>query len=183
MPLLVNAVLSAMGADHHARAGQLRTEEFVAELTRHTWPGNLREPRNHLERCLTLEVSQPFEDDAQGPQPALDASLTLSAARGRWLRAFERRYASELLREHGDNVSAAARAAGVDRTTFHRLLTAAAWARGAAPTDTLRNHARGSGAAAGCTPEEVPALGAPCTYLSRPSSQCDDLRHIHFLQK
>jgi two-component system, NtrC family, response regulator GlrR len=36
--------------------------------------------------------------------------------------AFERRYLEELLRQHENRVSAAARAAGVDRIYFYRLL-------------------------------------------------------------
>jgi DNA-binding NtrC family response regulator len=36
--------------------------------------------------------------------------------------AFERRYLEELLRLHENRVSAAARAAGVDRIYFYRLL-------------------------------------------------------------
>jgi len=35
---------------------------------------------------------------------------------------FERRYLEELLRQHDNRVSAAARAAGVDRIYFYRLL-------------------------------------------------------------
>jgi DNA-binding NtrC family response regulator len=42
--------------------------------------------------------------------------------RERWVRHVERRYLEELLARHHDNVSAAARAAGVDRVHMHRLL-------------------------------------------------------------
>jgi DNA-binding NtrC family response regulator len=38
------------------------------------------------------------------------------------MRAFERRYLSSLLERHGNNISSAARAAGVDRSNFRRLL-------------------------------------------------------------
>ena len=38
------------------------------------------------------------------------------------MRAFERRYLSALLEKSGHNVSSAARAAGVDRSNFRRLL-------------------------------------------------------------
>lgn len=119
--LLVDALLVGMGAAGHARADKLRSEAFITELSRHRWPGNVRELRAHIERCLTIEADLPFEEDL-GTTPTIDAQLTLSAARSRWLRAFERRYAEALLHAHDDNVSAAARAAGVDRTTFHRLL-------------------------------------------------------------
>ena len=38
------------------------------------------------------------------------------------MRAFERRYLSALLEKSGNNVSSAARSAGVDRSNFRRLL-------------------------------------------------------------
>jgi DNA-binding NtrC family response regulator len=38
------------------------------------------------------------------------------------MRAFERRYLSALLEKSANNVSSAARAAGVDRSNFRRLL-------------------------------------------------------------
>ena len=38
------------------------------------------------------------------------------------MSAFERRYLEELLRQHENRVSSAARAAGVDRIYFYRLL-------------------------------------------------------------
>ena len=46
----------------------------------------------------------------------------LREAREAWVSAFERRYLEELLRQHENRVSAAARAAGVDRIYFYRLL-------------------------------------------------------------
>jgi DNA-binding NtrC family response regulator len=42
--------------------------------------------------------------------------------RERWVRHVERRYLEQLLAAHSDNVSAAARAAGLDRVHLHRLL-------------------------------------------------------------
>ena len=47
---------------------------------------------------------------------------TLKLERERWLRAFERRYLAEILERNQGNVTAAARAAGVDRIHFYRLL-------------------------------------------------------------
>jgi transcriptional regulator of acetoin/glycerol metabolism len=46
----------------------------------------------------------------------------LREAREAWVSTFERRYLEELLRQHENRVSAAARAAGVDRIYFYRLL-------------------------------------------------------------
>ena len=49
-------------------------------------------------------------------------SVSLKEARERWVRSFERQYLEEALRVHGGNVAAAARASGMDRIQFYRLL-------------------------------------------------------------
>jgi transcriptional regulator of acetoin/glycerol metabolism len=48
--------------------------------------------------------------------------LPLKAAKAEWARSFERTYLTDLLKRHGGNISQAAKAAGVDRKTIHRLL-------------------------------------------------------------
>ena len=53
---------------------------------------------------------------------AVNIGQPLREAREAWVSAFERRYLEELLRLHDNRVSAAARAAGVDRIYFYRLL-------------------------------------------------------------
>ena len=50
------------------------------------------------------------------------AHLPYAQAQRLAMRAFERRYLSALLEKSGNNVSSAARAAGVDRSNFRRLL-------------------------------------------------------------
>jgi two-component system response regulator GlrR len=126
LPLLVTSLLERAGADSHPGAPALRTAEFCARLARHDWPGNVRELRNYIESCLALADRAPLPgtcgDATPSAMPVIDLSMAFRAARDRWLRWFERRYLEELLGRTGDNVSAAARAAGVDRVYFHRLL-------------------------------------------------------------
>src|SRR5207249_4867318 len=118
LPLLVEHLLVALeGADRPEAAG-LRAPEFHAELARHSWPGNVRELRNHLERCLALRVQTPLVS-APSPAPATGGPpLPWKRAR----EAFERHYLQELLARAENNVTAAARLAGVDRIYFYRLL-------------------------------------------------------------
>jgi len=64
---------------------------------------------------------------APAPPPALSMpevafELPLKAARDQWNSIFELRYLEELLRRHSDNVTAAAKAAGVNRVHLYRLL-------------------------------------------------------------
>ena len=122
LPLLVEALLASMGRDGEAGVAALRTPAFMTELVRHPWPGNVRELRNYLERCLALEQQVPLDERSDDAMPAIDPTQTLQAARERWVRTFEKQYAAALLLAHDNNVAAAARTAGVDRTSFYRLL-------------------------------------------------------------
>src|SRR5205814_3982958 len=100
-------------------ARALRTDAFMNEVARHTWPGNVRELRNYVERCLATREQPSPQEMAVGHEPvatsAIDISQPLKIAREACVNDFERRYLTELLGHHGDNVTAAARAAGVDR--------------------------------------------------------------------
>jgi transcriptional regulator with PAS, ATPase and Fis domain len=128
LPLLVDSLLQAMDASDHPGAAALRSPEFVLDLQRHEWPGNVRELRNYLEQCLALGSSarQPLVDAPARHQPPLSSGQPLRVARERWLAWFELQYLEDLLTRHDNNVSACARAAGIDRMHLYRLL----WRRG-----------------------------------------------------
>jgi two-component system, NtrC family, response regulator GlrR len=93
-------------------------------MARYDWPGNVRELRNYVERCLALREAAPTLPDPHAAKdaPAPDAAQPLRAARESSTREFEARYLADLLERHQGNVSAAARAAGVDRKYLYRLL-------------------------------------------------------------
>ncbi|HMG56680.1 MAG TPA: sigma 54-interacting transcriptional regulator [Kofleriaceae bacterium] len=127
LPLLVAGILDDLRAGDSAMARALRGGELLPELLRHGWPGNVRELRNYVEACLVRQdhagaavvtgvASEPIGE------PAIDIALPLREVRERWVRHVERRYLEQLLVLHANNVSAAARAAGIDRVHFHRLL-------------------------------------------------------------
>jgi transcriptional regulator with PAS, ATPase and Fis domain len=123
LPPLVAAILDDLRAGDSAMARALRSGELLPELLRHAWPGNVRELRNYVESSLVRQelAAAPLAAD----EPAIDVELPLREVRERWLRHVERRYLEQLLVVHRNNVSAAARAAGIDRVHFHRLLTRA----------------------------------------------------------
>ena len=112
IPMIVEALLGELGA----RAPALS----IPELMRHRWPGNVRELRNYVESCVVHgEQTLAVDEDPL----AIDVAQPLRVLRERWSRALERRYLEQLLVVHRGNVSAAARAAGVDRVHLHRLLS------------------------------------------------------------
>ena len=123
LPLIVASLLDDLAPGDSAMARALRGGELLPELLRHGWPGNVRELRNYIEACLVRqELAVQAADTAE---PSIDTSQPLREVRERWVRHVERRYLERLLVIHANNVSAAARAAGMDRVHFHRLLARA----------------------------------------------------------
>ncbi|HEY4116793.1 MAG TPA: sigma 54-interacting transcriptional regulator [Byssovorax sp.] len=123
LPLLLDHVLERLGFSDGEQAAALRSADSIAALARHAWPGNVRELRNYVERCVALGERSPLgasPDDAKAALPDVDQPLRV--ARARWTSALERRYVEAVLQRAGGNVTAAARAAGVDRMYLYRLL-------------------------------------------------------------
>jgi DNA-binding NtrC family response regulator len=120
---LVEHFLDERGLAGTPAAEPLLAPRFLAGLRRHPWPGNVRELGNYLDRCLatTWESPPALEPDQRHPPP-LDVDEPFPAVRDRWLRHGERRYLEALLARHDGNISAAARAAGIDRVQLYRLL-------------------------------------------------------------
>ncbi len=122
--------------------GRVRTidAEAMAALRAHSWPGNVRELSNVIERACVLAESETIgtrdlPDSVLSPQAApidiqaggLDLpsglDLPLKDAKERWMQVLEASYLKELLARHEGNISAAAKTAGIDRKTFHRLVS------------------------------------------------------------
>jgi two-component system response regulator GlrR len=123
LPVLIERILEGLGAHGRPGADVVKTQEFLAEVLRHTWPGNVRELRNYVERCIALREPGPLEPAGDpSAEPDVDPRTPLRPARERWVRAFERRYLEALMKQHGENVTAAAQAAGVGRVQMYRLL-------------------------------------------------------------
>jgi DNA-binding NtrC family response regulator len=102
-------------------------------LVAHSWPGNVRELRNFIERTLAVSGGVSGPESTAAPrtgsaQPAgeVAASVDLSRpyieAREELLGRFEKAYLEAMLAREGGNISRAARAAGLDRMHFKRLL-------------------------------------------------------------
>jgi transcriptional regulator with GAF, ATPase, and Fis domain len=125
IPLLVENMLSA---DGH---GFSVTEETMQALSAHDWPGNVRELRNVLDRALYMAratgqteltlVMFPTSPGATGDVFQFDGTKSYRETRAKYDTEFERRYVKWLLGRHGNNVSAAAREAKMDRKHLHDI--------------------------------------------------------------
>jgi two-component system response regulator HydG len=94
----------------------------------------VRELENVIERAVVLtsndvldveDLPPGFQESPQAGSPVEVISLAhlpYAQAKRLAMRAFERRYLTALLEKNNNNVSSAARAAGVDRSNFRRLL-------------------------------------------------------------
>ena len=99
-------------------------------LTAHTWPGNLRELRNVLDRAIALSPgAQSFADlRVQLVPQAADEALTVrtdlpfAEAKAAVLQTFERSFLRDVLQRCEGNISAAARESGLDRKHLRTLL-------------------------------------------------------------
>jgi DNA-binding NtrC family response regulator len=108
IPLLIDDLLERLGKPKGQMSPETRTL-----LLAHQWPGNVRELRNVVERAVGLgEVEAP---GAQTP-------MTFKESKEALVAAFEADYLRDLMKRTGNNVSEAARQAGMDRVHLHRLL-------------------------------------------------------------
>jgi DNA-binding NtrC family response regulator len=123
LPALVAAFLADLGqAD--TPAGQRVASAVAALGERLVWEGNLAQLRELVAALTALEAAPAAGGFAPAPPDdlAFDPAQTFGENKLRWVEAFERRYVDRLLARHDGNVSAAARAADMDRKHLHRLL-------------------------------------------------------------
>ncbi|MFC0666851.1 sigma-54 interaction domain-containing protein [Azotobacter chroococcum] len=126
LPALCEALLAQLGG------GYRLAPDALALLARHSWPGNIRELRNLLERA-TLLNDGPLLDAAMlaaalGPQPPLAMATPPSpSASGESYRQAMQRFERELLENalaSAGNALEAARRLGLSRSTLYRRLAA-----------------------------------------------------------
>ena len=144
LPLLIEHILATTPGGETASIAQ----ETIDLMMKHDWPGNVRELRNVIERAVLLAESPENEESLRrAPAPAprsepsitgtpsqtatsadatmtvpVDVAIPFKNAKQNVISEFERRYISRLLAQHDGNISAAARAAGIDRMSIHKML-------------------------------------------------------------
>jgi len=125
IPALVAELLRRRGLEPGAVEGP-----SLDALTGYGWPGNVRELRNVIDRAVALSPgARGFGELRVSVEPAgrdggaLDvrADLPWAEARQRVVDAFEREYLRAVLAREGGNLSAAARASGLDRKHLRAL--------------------------------------------------------------
>ena len=125
IPILVDAFL----AQHSARDGQQYQigDAAIRRMSARAWPGNVRELRNAVEEVLAfgdepLSGKEQHVSDDSSPGLVLEDLGLFKEQKAQIINAFEERYLRTLLSRHGNNISASAIAAGLDRVHLLRLL-------------------------------------------------------------
>jgi DNA-binding NtrC family response regulator len=107
--------------------------QVLEAFDRYSWPGNIRELENLMERAYILETSSVltpvgFPTDLFTPgdacaQISLGTALPLEEVRRRGIETIETQYLKGLLTEHGGRIGKTAQAAGISTRQLHKLMT------------------------------------------------------------
>jgi transcriptional regulator with GAF, ATPase, and Fis domain len=134
IPALVECFLK-QARERDPKLGRLSLNQATLDgLMAHDWPGNVRELRNVLDRALYMAAASEEAQLRLVDMPVaatagvgnlgswqFDEHQSYRETRSRFEHEFEQRYLRWLLDKHAGNVSAAARAAKMDRKHLHDL--------------------------------------------------------------
>src|SRR4051812_22056340 len=135
IPELVSHFLARYAAERRTAPPRI-SEEAMAALQAHDWPGNVRQLRNIIERTLILapgDRASCIEVDLLPPeildnQNAMGGASNAMAIMGSPLReareSFEREYLKIQIRRFSGNISRTASFIGMERSALHRKLKA-----------------------------------------------------------
>jgi len=112
------------------------SEEAMAALQAHDWPGNVRQLRNIIERtiilapgdrvsCIEVDLLPPEVLDHQTPVGGSSSGMAIMGSPLREAReSFEREYLKIQIRRFSGNISRTASFIGMERSALHRKLKA-----------------------------------------------------------
>jgi two-component system nitrogen regulation response regulator NtrX len=135
IPELVSHFLARFAAERRIPTPSL-SNEAMAALQAHEWPGNVRQLRNIIERtiilapgdrvaCIEVDLLPSEVLDNQGTIGVTSATMTIMGSPLREAReSFEREYLRIQIRRFSGNISRTASFIGMERSALHRKLKA-----------------------------------------------------------
>jgi DNA-binding NtrC family response regulator len=131
LPHLVKMILNNMHKTHLKHIHDVHPRVMEA-FQRYSWPGNIRELENLIERACILESSsiltpesfpnELFESEAPSAIILTDSSLTLAEVRQKGIEDIERCYLKTLLVNNKGRIKNSASAAGISARQLYKLM-------------------------------------------------------------
>jgi DNA-binding NtrC family response regulator len=150
IPALTESLLQDLNEKHECRVAELDAE-VMARILSHSWPGNIRELRNVLERAVIMaregsillhHLPPTFHVPQEEPAavPGADDRHVMTIEAGKPLREIEREYIQLTLKQTHNNKRRAAEMLGMSVRTLHSRLAELA---ATAAADTAQAHSHG----------------------------------------
>ena len=131
IPLLIEVFLNRLNKFYTKSIHDIHPQVIEAFLN-YSWPGNIRELENVMERAYILEKSSnlmpdSFPAELFAAQDALsrvkmDTMLPLAEVRKRGVEEIERCYLKEILEKYNGKINKSAEAAGITTRQLHKLM-------------------------------------------------------------
>jgi len=134
IPELVSHFLARIAAERRMTSPTI-TEEAMAALQAHDWPGNIRQLRNVIERtlilapgdranCIEVDLLPPEILEGQSGMSGNSAMAIMGSPLREARESFEREYLRIQIRRFSGNISRTATFIGMERSALHRKLKA-----------------------------------------------------------
>jgi two-component system nitrogen regulation response regulator NtrX len=116
---------NAKFSNAYGKVAKRFTDESVDVMRKHSWPGNIRELRNTIERVVIM-TSKTTVDSADLPPLGTENVLPSATFRFPTFKdatdAYQREFIQHKLSENGGNIAKAAESMGVDRSHLYRRI-------------------------------------------------------------
>ncbi|WP_265570759.1 sigma-54-dependent transcriptional regulator [Sphingomicrobium nitratireducens] len=134
IPVLVDHFLARYAADRRIGVPSI-SDEALAALQAHEWPGNVRQLRNIIERtmiltpgdrasCIEIDLLPPEITESGGSSSATSQVAMMGSPLREARENFEREYLKIQIRRFSGNISRTAAFIGMERSALHRKLKA-----------------------------------------------------------
>ncbi len=121
IPLLVDHLLSML-CKRHGIPQKVMEDSCLADLINYSWPGNIRELNNTLERMIIMGGdnldSRDIPKDINSNTAIQNSDISLKNYR----RACDRKLILQRLKQYKGNISKVARSLDIDRTNLHKKM-------------------------------------------------------------
>jgi DNA-binding NtrC family response regulator len=132
IPILVENFLKRLNKSNAKHISDIHPDVLDA-FEAYSWPGNIRELENLIERAYILETSsiltpksfpiELFSEQIKKNRHIIDTTYTLREVRKHELERIERQYLTEVLSKNRGKIKATAEVAGISERQLHKLLT------------------------------------------------------------